>query len=615
MTRIPDNGDPPFHQGQPDPTPRSEPGDDLHEMRESLLEAQEMALLGTLRVDMRSGALICSRSLKKLFALDPEAEIDFSGYTSRILPEDRPQVDRIRKAAWESDTDNYRFECRFRRFDGVVRYFRVWVRIVRDQEGGPQRLLGTFQDTTEQVMLRKELEASQARYRDYMEHAPTGVLVVDGQGRFVECNRAASIITGYSREELLAMTVSELYPQKDGQLVYRHYREICLQGRFAAERSFLRKGGTLAYWQVQGVALPDGHFLGLLQDLTEQQKAREKARESEERYQTLFQTIMEGFAIHEAVLDREGNLVDYVFVDINPAFDGLTGLRGEAIRGRTAREVLGAGLEDHWLEAYGKVITRGESLRFRAFAASLGRWYEVLAFPISPRRFGTLFRDVTDAQRQEEQLRQSHVRLQRHVEELNEAWSQTIRVLADVVEFRDPYTSGHQRRVAGIAGALCREMGLDEEMTYETVQAAIVHDVGKIQVPSDFLSKPGRLHAREYEIIKKHPQVAADLLSGIDLPWPLAQIVGQHHERLDGSGYPQGLKGDEILLQARIIAVADVVEAMASHRPYRPALGIDVALEEIRRGAGSLYDRDVVTACETLFCKKGYSIAEVGYSG
>ncbi len=588
--------------------------EELDEIRETLLEAQEMALLGTLRVEWPSGAMVCSRSLKKLFGLESEAAIDFQVYDSRILPEDRPAVDAIRRSAMESGAEIYRFECRFRRFDDAIRYFRVWARILRDDAGEVRRLLGTFQDTTEQVLLRKELEASRARYHDYMQYAPNGVLVSDATGRFIDVNPAVSTITGYSREELLEMSVPDLYPPECRHEVKERYEELRRRGLFRDRRHFLRKSGRPGYWEVQIVPLPDGTFLGLAQDLTEQKQARDEALFSEERYRTLFETIMEGFAIHEALFDEEGRMVDYVFLEVNPAFEELTGLKAGEILGRSAREVLGLTLEEHWLDRYGKVLEEGRSLRVRAFAAPLGRWYESLAFPMGDRRFGTLFRDVTEAQRREDELRESRSELERHVGELNKAWSQTIRVLADIVEFRDPYTAGHQRRVAEIAGALCGEMDLDEELAYETVQAAIVHDVGKIQVPSDFLSKPGRLNPREYEIIKKHPQVAAQLLSGIDLPWPLAEIVGQHHERLDGSGYPKGLVGDEILLQARIIAVADVVEAMASHRPYRCALGIDAALSEIEEGAGTRYDARVVAACLRLFRQKGYRLPESGFS-
>lgn len=193
-----------------------------------------------------------------------------------------------------------------------------------------------------------------------------------------------------------------------------------------------------------------------------------------------------------------------------------------------------------------------------------------------------------------EEQRQGAERLRKGLEE-------TVRVVATMVEMRDPYTSGHQQRVASLAKAIASEMGMHEEQKYGLYLAGLIHDLGKIQVPAEILSKPGRLTEMEFALIKAHPQTGYDVLKNIKFPWPIAQIVWQHHERLDGSGYPQGLKGGDILLEARILCVADVVEAMASHRPYRAGLGLQSALDEIRKNSGKFYDPEVVDACVKLF--------------
>ena len=190
--------------------------------------------------------------------------------------------------------------------------------------------------------------------------------------------------------------------------------------------------------------------------------------------------------------------------------------------------------------------------------------------------------------------------------ELQETLDGVIKVIALTVESRDPYTAGHQLRVADLAGAFSKEMGLPEDQIKGIHMAGMIHDLGKISVPSEILSKPSRLSTIEFELIKTHPQVGYDILKGIEFPWSVAEISYQHHERMDGSGYPRGLKGEEILLEARIMAVADVVEAMASHRPYRPALGIDVALDEISKNKGVLYEPEMVDACEALFSEKKF---------
>jgi len=182
----------------------------------------------------------------------------------------------------------------------------------------------------------------------------------------------------------------------------------------------------------------------------------------------------------------------------------------------------------------------------------------------------------------------------------------SISAIASVVEMRDPYTAGHQRRVAQIAVAISKQLQLPEDRIEGVHLASVVHDVGKIKVPAEILSKPGRLTINEFNLIKEHSQTGHDILKSIDYPWEIAEIVLQHHERLDGSGYPNGLKGDEILLEAQIIAVADVVESMMSHRPYRPGLGVDAALEEIFLHRGGYFNADAVNICIKLFREHGF---------
>ena len=190
--------------------------------------------------------------------------------------------------------------------------------------------------------------------------------------------------------------------------------------------------------------------------------------------------------------------------------------------------------------------------------------------------------------------------------ELQKTLSGVIYALTMTVEYRDPYTAGHQQRVSDLASAIAKEMGFPEDKIMGIRMAGALHDIGKIAIPVEILSKPGRLSKTEFELIKNHSQVGYDILNSIKFPWPLSQIILQHHERMDGSGYPNGLLGKEMLIEARILGVADVVEAMASHRPYRPALGIDKALEEISKNRGVLYDPEVADACLMLFKDKGF---------
>jgi putative nucleotidyltransferase with HDIG domain len=215
-----------------------------------------------------------------------------------------------------------------------------------------------------------------------------------------------------------------------------------------------------------------------------------------------------------------------------------------------------------------------------------------------------ILRDITERKKAEEESKQS-------TKKLLAAMEATIEAIALTVEMRDPYTAGHQRRVTELAVAIAKELGIPEAEIDGIRMAGIIHDIGKVYTPAEILNKPGKLSEIEFSMIKTHSQVGYEILKAIEFTRPVAQIVLQHHERLDGSGYPSGIKGEGVLPEAKILAVADVVEAMASHRPYRPALGIDQALEELSKNSGTLYDPKVVDACFKLFHEKSFKFEAI----
>ncbi|MBO8153728.1 HD domain-containing phosphohydrolase [Thermovirga sp.] len=207
-----------------------------------------------------------------------------------------------------------------------------------------------------------------------------------------------------------------------------------------------------------------------------------------------------------------------------------------------------------------------------------------------------IYQDITKRKEEEKSLKKSISNEKVKTNVMTEYWEQTISVLSSTIEAKDPYTAGHQKSVAIIAKQIAEQIGLSEEEAYPIFVAAMVHDIGKIEIPSEILAKPGKLSLLESKLVQKHAEAGKRILSQLKTEWSIDEIVYQHHERLDGSGYPRGLMGGEILLAAKIIAVADVVDAMSSHRPYRPALSMDNVLGEINRGKGILYDEDVVDA-------------------
>lgn len=208
-----------------------------------------------------------------------------------------------------------------------------------------------------------------------------------------------------------------------------------------------------------------------------------------------------------------------------------------------------------------------------------------------------------------ENRKQVQEELEQSLQDLKKVMDSTIQAIALTVEKRDPYTSGHQMRVAGLTRAIAEALELSQDQVEGAFMAASIHDIGKISLPAEILTKPVQLTEIEISLIQAHAQAGFDILKGIEFPWPIADIIVQHHERMDGSGYPRGLSGDDILIEARIIGVADVVETMASHRPYRPSMGMDKALQEIISNSGKLYDPLVVDACLHLFNEQGFEFS------
>jgi len=320
----------------------------------------------------------------------------------------------------------------------------------------------------------------------------------------------------------------------------------------------------------------------------------ERLQEREKRFRILAESAPDIIF----VLDLEGTLT-YV----NPAWERILGHKQETIVGRN----LSSFIEEEDIERLAKLLKeiKKNKLPLMDILLTVKSHDEVehnFSFNCAPNiddaghvdSLVGIFKDVTD-------LRRSEVELKKSLEKLEMAMSGTISVISLISESRDPYTAGHQKGVADLAVAIAREMGLPDERAKIIYMAGLIHDIGKINVPAEILSKPGKLNPVELSLIKNHPETGYNILSQVDFTPIISQIVYQHHEKIDGSGYPRMLSGDEIILEARIITVADVVEAMANHRPYRPALGIEKALDEIRVNRGVTYDPDVADACITLF--------------
>lgn len=335
------------------------------------------------------------------------------------------------------------------------------------------------------------------------------------------------------------------------------------------------------------------YVLENVRDVTKRKQAEEQLRQHDEKYKKLINTSPDAIAL----FDEEGQ-----FLAVNVSMAKSLGIAQDELKGKYIHDFMSKEVATKRLKKGREAIEKGEVVFFEDERE--GRFFEnyyvPVAFSNEKRTFQGIAREITD-------IKQVRNDLQKTLNKLNQAFHGTIRILSSALEQRDAYTAGHQERVTRLACALAHQMGLEEDRLQGLYYAGMVHDIGKISVPTEILAKPTRLSDIEFGIIKQHVRSGYEILKDVDFPWPIANIVVQHHERCNGSGYPNGLSGDEILLEARILAVADVIEAMASHRPYRPALGIETALKEIETHKGTLYDPRIVDECLRLFREKHFS--------
>lgn len=435
----------------------------------------------------------------------------------------------------------------------------------------------------------RALATSKAYTESIIQNFLDTLIVVDAEAKIQTVNPASCHLLGYTEEELIGQPVSIIFAE-EVRRVFQFFQEPkkaeVLRPQDTVHNYQLTcktKDGQLIPMLFNASVLTDevGNITGVVaeeKDITEIKQAEEALKKSRANFRRMIEKNADGIII----VDRNG-----VVRFVNPA--------GEALFGRKAEELLD--------ESFGFPIVTDETTELEVIhrnnkTATVGmhvveiEWEGDVAYLAS-------LRDITERKQAEEALQRSFEKLQRTMED-------TIQCMTRIVEMRDPYTAGHQRRVVQLACAMAKEFDFSKDRIDGICMAGLIHDIGKINVPSEILSKPGRLTELEFDMIKTHAQISYDILKTIDFPWPVARIALQHHERMDGSGYPQGLSGKDIMLEARILAVADVVEAMSSHRPYRKARGIDKALEEILQNRGILYDPRVVDACLKLFTEKGF---------
>lgn len=483
------------------------------------------------------------------------------------------------------------------------------------QDGKVSGLVAVARDVTDRHLAEKKLLKSEKMFSDIFHLNPNPMAISDmATSIYLDVNEAFISWSGFSRGDLIGLPGSNLRlwvnPEECDILIGSlkkssgdlKAREVLLRQKDGAIRNVLYSIRLIEIEQRECL-------LTLFHDITERKQAELSLRESEKRY--------------KFIADKIPDIVwmlnmDLQTVYVSPSVKTVLGFTEEERMSQTVEEQLTPEslalvsevmVDELSMEAEGSTNPDRNLTLVLEYYHKDGttRFMETVVGGIRNESgvvtgLHGVNRDITERMQAEEKLKRTLTSLRRAV-------GTTIQVMVSAVEARDPYTAGHQMRSSDLARAIATEMGLAEECIEGIRMAAVIHDIGKLSVPSEILTKPTKLTNIEFSLIKEHAQKGYDILKNVESPWPLAQIVYQHHERMDGTGYPRRLKGDEILMEARVLAVADVVEAIASNRPYRPAFGIEPALEEIEKNRGVLYDATVVDACVRLFRQKGYFLA------
>jgi len=474
------------------------------------------------------------------------------------------------------------------------------------QRMGQTVVLAFVRDITERKRAEQELNAREIKFRELFQNMSSGVVFYEATANgedfiITDFNYAAEKIEKIRKEDVVGRGVLEVFPGVKNFGIFNVFQRVYQTGKAEHFPVAQYHDDRISGWRENYIfKLPSGEVVAVYDDVTERKQAEEQIIRSK----ALLQTVIDSTPDRIAVKDR-----NYRYLLVNRSLADSYGAEPREIVERPDSDFLSEeqlmgnpkkGIrsirEDDKIALSGRTVRgistmkykRGDWRVFDAYRVPLkdsnGNIYGILAYN----------RDITELYNATEDLKKSY-------EKVQVILSGIVSAIATICETRDPYTAGHQNRTSQLACAIAAEMGMSDEMLSNISTAAKLHDIGKLYVPAEILSKPGKLTEIELAIVRNHPQVGYEIVSKIEFPGIVPKVILQHHERLDGSGYPYGLTAGELAVEAKIMAVADVVEAMSSHRPYRPSLGIETAIEEINRNKGTLYDETAVDVCTRLF--------------
>lgn len=529
-----------------------------------------------------------NEAVMQIFGYRPEELMGHLGPLDLVHPEDRPLVAEELRKRLEGEVEYAHYTFRGLRKDGSVVFCEVFGRAIELE--GRRIVLGTLIDITERRRNERALLESEQRFRQLVEEIEDVIFMVDRQGVITYISPPVERLSEYHPSELIGRPFTEFVHPEDIDKAKEALQSGLLGHVEQHEFRVFTKTGDIRWIQVIGRPIAEGDrtvgLRGVLRDVTERKRMEEAILEAKREWESVFDTIEELIFL----TDADGRIKR-----ANKATAKRLRTSSQKLIGRRCKDVFRCGMAGTGRCPLERAKKKQPLMSFEFESSALGIWVRVRSYAAYTSD-GELdyvvhiLRDVTKERKSQEEL-------VRYREALNRSFFGTAEAFAKLIEERDPYTSGHSLSVARLSVAIAREMGLSERERTGVYISGILHDIGKIGIPVEILVKPGPLSELEMALIRTHPTMGYEVLKEIEFPWPVALATLQHHERMDGSGYPQGLKGEEIIIEARILAVADVVDAITHHRPYRPALPMEEALKEIERGRGELYDPRVVDAC------------------
>jgi PAS domain S-box-containing protein/putative nucleotidyltransferase with HDIG domain len=570
-----------------------------HDLMHFILQATNA---GFWQHDLSTNTSTLSDEVWKLYGLKPNSHKNpYDAWIGTIIPEDRETVEQAVQEALKTSGE---YSCRWRVLnpDGTFRWLLSKGAPVKDSKGQIVRYAGLVLDITDQKKKEDALTESEERFKTLFEKHSSVMLIIDpDSGRVFKANNAAVAFYGWSIDQLCQM-----YIQQINTLSSEEIKSAMEKSRTGEQNHFFFQhriaDNSVRDVEVFSITIAIGgkNFLySIIHDITDRKLAENELRQSEERFRKMFE---EHSAIKLVVDVDTGNITD-----ANQSAADFYGYSIAKLRTMRIQEITNLSSEEFG-DRMQQVRLSGKKQFLSQHRMADGSLRDVEVFTNAiesggKELFFSIIQDITEKKAGEQKIRD-------YVKQLEGAMKSTLEAVAKVVEAHDPYTAGHDCRVGQISADIAREMGWSEE-TCQTMQlVGLVHDIGKMSIPAEILTKPCKLSAIEFELVKTHAENGYEILHDVKFPLPIARIILEHHERMDGSGYPHGLKGENTLPESRILAVADVLEAMASDRPYRASLGIEAAISEIETHRGSLFDPVVVDAMLRLFREKGYHLPD-----